>query len=393
MSGSIFINYRRGEDSGFVQALLGRLESTFPADQLFIDVDSIEPGVDFVRVLEEQVARCDIFLTVIGKGWSEVRDETSARRLDNPEDFVRIEIASALAQNKRVIPVLLGDARMPRPDELPDELKSLTKRNGVRLTHDRFKADTADFIGALKKALATIDQEQTVQKARAGYEAGSSDKVSALRPHRSSPRDFVPVLVVGVFSSIFAFAVLGPKPWMTDFVSATRDYLVALSSKNADPVSKPPSAATNTNDVTFKPLEDGTLLGLGTSLEIAKAKYAHGEEETCAQDRFHDTAMHLRDNRSGTTLFFGGKWGAGLNLVLWEAPYAGPVMGVRIGDSRNEVERLLGEPDLSLGGGALYKRDNSLYRFDYDKSAVKRIWKSQYGQPLSLADTNRLGCE
>jgi len=160
MAGKIFINYRRGEDSGFVHALLAPLEQAFSSERLFIDIDSIEPGVDFVRVLDEQVSKCDILLAVIGKGWLEARDETNQRRLDNPEDFVRIEIESALNHGKRVIPVLVGDARMPRSDELPEVLRPLAKRGGVRLTHERFRADTADFINRLKKSLDGIEHER-----------------------------------------------------------------------------------------------------------------------------------------------------------------------------------------------------------------------------------------
>jgi hypothetical protein len=124
MAGKIFINYRRGDDPGFAQALFGRLEQAFPADQLFMDVDNIEPGLDFTRVLNEQVAECNILISVIGKGWLDALDETGKRRLDNPADFVRIEIESALAQDKRVIPVLVGQAQMPRADQLPETMKS-----------------------------------------------------------------------------------------------------------------------------------------------------------------------------------------------------------------------------------------------------------------------------
>ena len=94
-------------------------------------VDKIErklqevPGLDFVRVLEEQVGQCDALLAVIGKSWIDARDATGARRLDHPEDFVRIEIESALKQDKRVIPVLVGDTRMPRPEELPEKVSSM----------------------------------------------------------------------------------------------------------------------------------------------------------------------------------------------------------------------------------------------------------------------------
>ena len=166
MPGKIFINYRRGDNSGFVQALLGRLEQVFSREQLFIDIDGIEPGVDFVRVLEEQVAQCDVLLAVIGKSWTDARDETNARRLDNPADFVRIEITSALSQEKRVIPVLVGDARMPRSDELPAVLKPLATRGAVRLTHERFRADTVGLIGALQTVLSKLQAERDAQEAK-----------------------------------------------------------------------------------------------------------------------------------------------------------------------------------------------------------------------------------
>src|SRR5262245_29856363 len=117
MSGKIFINYRRGDDPGFTQALFSRLEQAFPAEQLFMDVDHIPAGEDFVRVLESQVAQCDVMLTVIGKAWLNVTDEHGHRRLDDPHDFVRIEIESALKQNKRVIPILVHEARMPHPND------------------------------------------------------------------------------------------------------------------------------------------------------------------------------------------------------------------------------------------------------------------------------------
>ena len=111
---------------------MGRLEQAFPLEHLFMDIDDIAPGLDFVRVLDEHVAECDALLAVIGKGWIDASDAKGARRLDDPNDFVRIEIAAALSRGKRVIPVLVGDARMPRADELPEELRPLSRRNAVR---------------------------------------------------------------------------------------------------------------------------------------------------------------------------------------------------------------------------------------------------------------------
>jgi hypothetical protein len=163
MSGQIFINYRRGDEPGFTQALLGRLEQAFPPDQIFIDVDNISPGEDFTLVLESQVAQCDTLLAVIGKGWLNATDERGSRRLDDPHDFVRIEIESALKHGKRVIPVLVHDARMPRPDELPEGLRPLARRNAIRLTHERFRADVQGLVKALQQALKEIDERQQKQ--------------------------------------------------------------------------------------------------------------------------------------------------------------------------------------------------------------------------------------
>jgi hypothetical protein len=188
MAGRIFINYRRGDDPGFTQALLSRLERTFAPEQIFIDIDNIEPGLDFVQVLADQVAKCDVVLAVIGKGWIDARDETNERRLDNPEDFVRIEIESALKQNKRVIPVLVGDAPMPSSKDLPDDLKPLARRNAVRLTHERFRADADGLIKALERALEQAEVQRDAQEAaaqaqqeRVREEAAASQKAEAQR--------------------------------------------------------------------------------------------------------------------------------------------------------------------------------------------------------------------
>src|SRR5215471_12326900 len=163
MAGKIFINYRRGEDDAFAGRLFDRLGEAFGRERLFMDVDSIAPGLDFVRVLEEQVAQCDLVLAVIGKGWLEAHDAIG-RRLDNPEDFVRIEIASALSQEGRVIPVLVGEARMPRADELPEAIRPLARRNAVRITHERFRTDAQALIKALQNALKEVEALRRRQK-------------------------------------------------------------------------------------------------------------------------------------------------------------------------------------------------------------------------------------
>jgi hypothetical protein len=163
MAGKIFINYRRGDDPQAAGRLFDRLHDVFEPHQLFLDVDNIAPGLDFVRVLDERVAECDVVLAVIGKNWIDARDETGARRLDDPDDFVRIEITAALSQDKRVIPVLVGDAQMPRAMDLPEALRPLARRNAVRLTHERFRADTQGLVKALQQALEEIEAHRRTQ--------------------------------------------------------------------------------------------------------------------------------------------------------------------------------------------------------------------------------------
>ena len=170
MSGMIFISYRRRDDPGSTGRLFERLQlEGFSSDQLFMDIDSIAPGIDFLRELHRQVEQSDVMLAVIGKGWLDARDDaTGARRLDNPDDYVRVEIEAALKQDKRVIPVLVQDAAMPRADELPVGLKSLATRNYVRLTHERFRLDTQALVKAIRQ---TLDEVAAVREEAARREA------------------------------------------------------------------------------------------------------------------------------------------------------------------------------------------------------------------------------
>src|SRR5712671_6332830 len=104
MAGKIFISYRREDSAGSAGRVHDRLLTEFGPDLLFMDVDTIPLGANFVKVLREEVAKCDTLLAVVGANWLDVRDEQGNRRLDNPEDFVRVEIAAALQRDIPVIP-------------------------------------------------------------------------------------------------------------------------------------------------------------------------------------------------------------------------------------------------------------------------------------------------
>jgi tetratricopeptide (TPR) repeat protein len=153
MAARIFINYRREESTATAGRLHDRLGQSFGRKTLFMDVDHIPPGVDFVTHLNNQVAACDVFLAIIGPNWLNVTNEKGDRRLDAADDFVAIEIAAALARNIRVIPVLVDGARMPKVGELPKPLKPLVRRQAIDLRHTHFGRDAEALIEKIGEAL------------------------------------------------------------------------------------------------------------------------------------------------------------------------------------------------------------------------------------------------
>jgi hypothetical protein len=155
MAGTIFISYRRDDSAGHAGRVHDRLEREFGADLLFMDVDAIPLGVNFIKVLRDEVAKCDVLLALIGPNWLDARDEEGNRRLDNPNDFLRIEIATALQRDIPVIPLLLDGAKMPKADQLPQDLEELSVRNGLDVRHGSFRIDMDKLIGALKGAQAS----------------------------------------------------------------------------------------------------------------------------------------------------------------------------------------------------------------------------------------------
>jgi hypothetical protein len=153
VAGKIFISYRRRDDPGGAGRLFDALNEAFDPDRLFLDVDSIEPGQDFEDVIEDRVAKSAVLLAVIGQHWVDATDDRGNRRLDNPQDYVRMEIETAMKQNKRVIPVLIGDARMPAAEVLPESIRKLARHNAVMLRYERFHDDITNLVSALKRAM------------------------------------------------------------------------------------------------------------------------------------------------------------------------------------------------------------------------------------------------
>jgi hypothetical protein len=150
MLGKVFISYRRDDSAGHAGRVHDRLQHEFGTDLLFMDVEAIPLGVNFRTVLGEEVAKCAVLLAIIGRAWLGARDEKGKRRLENPDDFVRIEIGTALKRGIPVIPVLLEGTRIPKADELPNDLKELALRNGLDVRHASFPQDMERLICALQ---------------------------------------------------------------------------------------------------------------------------------------------------------------------------------------------------------------------------------------------------
>ncbi|MFO1289870.1 MAG: SUMF1/EgtB/PvdO family nonheme iron enzyme [Nitrosomonas sp.] len=149
----IFISYRRDDSSGYAGRLYDRLVKHFGADHLFMDIDQIEPGEDFVEVLQKKLQAVQVAVVLIGKSWLDSKDETGHRRLDNPDDWVRIEIATLLERKIRVIPVLVGGAATPKSSQLPEPLIPLVRRQAFEISDTRFHPDVDKLIQALEKII------------------------------------------------------------------------------------------------------------------------------------------------------------------------------------------------------------------------------------------------
>src|SRR4051812_30898237 len=147
--GAIFVSYRRGDSEGQARAVVQALAQHVGKNSVFMDVDGIQPGRDFRQVLNERLASCDMMLVIIGKGWLSATDAAGKRRLEDPRDFVRQEVAAALKRNIPVTPVLVQGASMPSADELPQDLQDLTYRNSFELGHNRWESDVNEMIRRL----------------------------------------------------------------------------------------------------------------------------------------------------------------------------------------------------------------------------------------------------
>jgi hypothetical protein len=207
----IFISYRREDSSGHAGRIFDCMCERFSEASVFMDVTDIEPGVDFTAALDTALASCRVVLVVIGTQWLTVMDSSGHRRLDDPEDHLRLEIARALAKDVHVIPILVRGATMPREHDLPDDLQPLAHRQAHELSDSRWAFDTDQLIRLVERDLgATVGGGEP---RRAGAPASLVDAVA--RPLKRSPIRFLApaavLLVLLALVAAFKWFAIGPE--------------------------------------------------------------------------------------------------------------------------------------------------------------------------------------
>jgi ABC-type amino acid transport substrate-binding protein len=250
----IFISYRR-EDAAYPAGwLFDRLTVHFRGGQVFKDVDSIELGDDFVETITRAVGSCDVLLALIGNEWLTVTDADGRRRLDRPDDFVRLEIETALTRSIRVIPILIDDASMPRADQLPPSLAGLVRRQALELSPNRFDYDTSRLLKVLDATLAEVRTQQFQADVTGGKETRPPQQQPKPPAKQRHPRRR-PRLLVGIGAAAALLALL----------------VVALTLQPSPTIPNPGNASA---EPTITPLPPGTR-----QLEVAALdRFASAED-------------------------------------------------------------------------------------------------------------------
>ncbi len=260
MGRAIFISYRRDDTEGEAGRLFDDLVRAFGDNSVFMDVAGINPGMDFRKAIDDNVSGCGVLLAMIGPTWTSIANHDGTRRLDDPNDFVRLEIASALGRSIAMIPVLVHDAKMPHPDELPDNLKDLAYRNSVEITHARWNSDVQLLIGALGQYVSASSRtsEEPVHATVAVQLPPANPPAQATVPAKKSKKGlFIGIGAAAVVLIILIAVIASHGSGSTDSDTSAKPETATAASPTTDAsrpepstdVSQPNSSAPETQSV------------------------------------------------------------------------------------------------------------------------------------------------
>jgi hypothetical protein len=291
---------------------------------VFMDVSDIHPGKDFRQAIDENVSKCAVLLAVIGPGWATMKDASGTRRLEQPNDFVRLEIASALARGIDVIPVLVHGTRMPNAADLPENLQGLAYRNAVELTHARWNSDVEVFSRSLREyvqrgdALATrsirmaITGELPATRAAApvAVEEPPAPAPQTSRLLRIAVGALILIGVAGIGAYVYMHQNLKQDKQQADSSQAAPEQAAApvpsaaaaATAPAATPVAAPPSPAVKVAESAKLPVVQGLT---GTWVNPAASKGKPMRLEIATKDG--SASVHLWTRRHGAPFDLGIK--------------------------------------------------------------------------------------
>jgi TIR domain len=247
----IFINYRREDNAGFAGRLADDLKESFGLDLVFMDVTNIAPGVDFRKVIEQKVGACDVVLAVIGKSWLTCRDADNQPRLQSPQDFVHMELASALKRDIPVIPILVDGATMPAVTDLPGSLEALAWRNAVELRHAQWRVDIQSLVASLRNMLPS-DEQSVARQPKVG--------ASANQPEGKPWPIWAVILIIGIGVVYFWYIFKGSEqspavrypPKFIKLIPTESEAVAAIGNDGQYPATLPAGAEATVGTATYK---------------------------------------------------------------------------------------------------------------------------------------------
>jgi TIR domain len=178
----VFISYRREDTAAAAGRVYDRLARLLTKANVFFDVSTIGGGEDFAQRIASEIGRSDAALVFIGDKWLEQVPPGGALRIAQPDDYVRAELRAALTRPLLVLPVLVGGAKMPKPEQLPEDIRAVTTKNALPLRHESFDDDTENIVAAVLGLSATERawEDKGTLKAKIAYALGGALAVSAL---------------------------------------------------------------------------------------------------------------------------------------------------------------------------------------------------------------------
>ncbi len=164
LKNTIFLSYRRKDTASATGRLHDYLEKEFGADMVFKDIHDIGLGKDFRKAIGDTLRDCKVVLVLIGDRYVSLTDAEGNIRIMNPNDYVNIEVSTALAfkDQKLVIPILINGAPMPKRDQIPKSMEAITWQNAIRLTNDYWKTEMERLVKAIREYLHLSEEKVIV---------------------------------------------------------------------------------------------------------------------------------------------------------------------------------------------------------------------------------------